>query len=149
MSTDHNFEEKGEPKRYRTEVLPCTSLTPYRKARTARTHDSRQETYCFTSTEAKWLIRDGNKAGRGERVSGSTARSDTEDRRGRGPAPVETSPLRSNYVPRNCCFNCRTEQIGHKDNVRSTAVEKQLKQKTSLNFLSPAPPPLLLISGLS
>ena len=28
-STNHNiFEEKGEPKRYRTEVLPLTSLTP-------------------------------------------------------------------------------------------------------------------------
>ena len=31
VSTDHNFfEEKGEPKRYRTEVLLLTSLTPYR-----------------------------------------------------------------------------------------------------------------------
>ena len=31
VSTDHNlFEKKGEPKRYRTEVLPLTSLTPYR-----------------------------------------------------------------------------------------------------------------------
>ena len=31
VSTDHNlFEEEGEPKRYRTEVLPLTSLTPYR-----------------------------------------------------------------------------------------------------------------------
>ena len=30
-STNHNlFEEKGEPKWYRTEVLPLTSLTPYR-----------------------------------------------------------------------------------------------------------------------
>ena len=30
-STNHNlFEEKGERKRYRTEVLPLTSLTPYR-----------------------------------------------------------------------------------------------------------------------
>ena len=30
-STNHNlFEEKGEPKRYRTEALPLTSLTPYR-----------------------------------------------------------------------------------------------------------------------
>ena len=30
-STNHNlFDEKGEPKRYRTEVLPLTSLTPYR-----------------------------------------------------------------------------------------------------------------------
>ena len=31
VSTNHNlFEEKGETKRYRTEVLPFTSLTPYR-----------------------------------------------------------------------------------------------------------------------
>jgi len=31
VSTNHNlFEEKGEPKRYQTEVLPVTSLTPYR-----------------------------------------------------------------------------------------------------------------------
>ena len=29
VSTNHNlFEEKGEPKRYRIEVLPPTSLTP-------------------------------------------------------------------------------------------------------------------------
>ena len=31
VSTNHNlFEEKGEPKRYQTEVLPLTSLPPYR-----------------------------------------------------------------------------------------------------------------------
>ena len=31
VSTSYNFfEEKGEPKRYRTEVLPLTSLKPYR-----------------------------------------------------------------------------------------------------------------------
>ena len=30
VSTNHNlFEETGEPKRYQTEVLPLTSLTPY------------------------------------------------------------------------------------------------------------------------
>ena len=34
---------------------------------------------------------------------------------------------------RNCCFNCCAEQ-SHKDNVRSTAVEEQLKQKTSPAF---------------
>ena len=33
---NHNlFEEKGEPKRYRTEVLPLTGLTPYRWAKPA------------------------------------------------------------------------------------------------------------------
>ena len=31
VPTNHNrFEEKGEPKWYRTEVLPLTNLTPYR-----------------------------------------------------------------------------------------------------------------------
>ena len=31
VSINHNpFEEKGEPKRYLTEVLPLTNLTPYR-----------------------------------------------------------------------------------------------------------------------
>ena len=31
VSTNHNlFEEKGEPKHYRTEVLPLTNLTHYR-----------------------------------------------------------------------------------------------------------------------
>ena len=31
VSTNHSLsQEKGEPKRYRTEVLPLTSLTPYR-----------------------------------------------------------------------------------------------------------------------
>ena len=30
VSTNHNLsEEKGDPKRYRTEVIPITSLTPY------------------------------------------------------------------------------------------------------------------------
>ena len=39
VSTNHNLsEEKGEPKRYRTEVLPLTSLTPYRWAKPALYH---------------------------------------------------------------------------------------------------------------
>ena len=36
VPTNHNLsEEKGEPKRYRTEVLPLTSLSPYRWAKPA------------------------------------------------------------------------------------------------------------------
>ena len=36
VSTNQNlFEEKGEPKRYATVVLPLTSLTPYRWAKPA------------------------------------------------------------------------------------------------------------------
>ena len=38
VSTNHNLsEEKGEPKRNRTEVLPLTTLTPYRLAKPAHT----------------------------------------------------------------------------------------------------------------
>ena len=40
---------------------------------------------------------------------------------------------------RNCCLSCCAKQ-SHKDNVRSSAVEKQLKQRKS-NLLGPAPPP--------
>ena len=37
VSTNHNlFEEKGEPKRYRTEVLPLTSLTALPLGQTGR-----------------------------------------------------------------------------------------------------------------
>ena len=37
VSTNHNLlEEKGEPKRYRTEVLPLTSITPYCYVRMVR-----------------------------------------------------------------------------------------------------------------
>ena len=47
VSTNHNlFEEKGEPKRYRTEVLPLTSLTPYRFAKPA----------AFQSVCLKWRL---------------------------------------------------------------------------------------------
>ena len=39
VSANHKLsEEKGEPKRYRTEVLPLTSLTPYRSAKPAHKH---------------------------------------------------------------------------------------------------------------
>ena len=41
VSTNHNLsEKKGQPKRYRTEVLPLTSLTPYRWAKPAHTASS-------------------------------------------------------------------------------------------------------------
>ena len=57
VSTNHNLsEEKGEPKRYRTEVLPLTSLTPYRRATPAdysRTEadDDRLYTALFSALE--------------------------------------------------------------------------------------------------
>ena len=58
VSTKHNlFEGKGEPKRYRTEVFPLTSLTPYRWAK--RLTEVVLLSCCLTSTEARWPVRDG------------------------------------------------------------------------------------------
>ena len=71
VSTNHNlFEEKGEPKRYRTEVLSLTSLTPYRWAKPthilqhllnellfcARVFPTRLQVFCPTGT-ASWTLR--------------------------------------------------------------------------------------------
>ena len=50
VPTNHNLsEEKGEPKRYRTEVLPFTNLTPYHWATTAHCAPL---LCCLTFTEA-------------------------------------------------------------------------------------------------
>ena len=47
VSTNHNlFEEKGEPKRYRTEVLPLTSLTARPSRLTKQTWCERCEVLC-------------------------------------------------------------------------------------------------------
>ena len=65
VSINHNlFKEKGEPKRYRTEVLPLTSLTPYRLAKPAHQRYGGL-LFCFTSMEARRLIKDGDKGGGG------------------------------------------------------------------------------------
>ena len=54
---------------------------------------------------------------------------------------VSGSHCAANSVPRNCCRNCCAEQ-SHKDNFRSSAVEKQLKQKKS-NFQAQLHLPIL------
>ena len=47
VSTNHNLsEEKGEPKRNRTEVLPLTSLKPYRYAKQAHSGGQAAKRIC-------------------------------------------------------------------------------------------------------
>ena len=69
--------------------------------------DVSKQTCCFTSTEARWLIRNGKRVGRGggerERASGSSSQSDpqkTEEavdhRQNNYVKEVGTSPVRSN-----------------------------------------------------
>ena len=73
--TTNLFEETGQPKRNRAETLLLTSLTAGPN-RLTRNHIS-NKTCCFTSTEVRLLIRDGEwggGVGRGV-VSGSSTQS--------------------------------------------------------------------------
>ena len=56
VSINHNlFEEKGEPKRYRTEVLPLTSLTLYRWAKPAH-NTTRLTAFLFYLCCCRWPV---------------------------------------------------------------------------------------------
>ena len=65
---------------------------------------------------------------------------ETEDQGSRGP-PTEQQNAKAvsarhcavTTAPSNCCPNCYAEQ-SHKDNIRSSAVGKQLKQKSNSHF---------------
>ena len=110
--------------------------------------------WCFTSTESRWPIRDGDRVGRGRQSEGSTAETARK-----GPERPWTA-ARTMEVLKRCplaiaqrlvhCAIVSTAVPGqsHKDNVRCTAVEEQLgqlKQRKS-SFLSPAPHPSSKIS---
>ena len=93
---------------------------------------------CLTSTEASRPITGTGKSGeRGTEEWNLQTGANPEDRGCRGPPPeqqdVKAASVRhcaATTAPRNCCPNCYAEQ-SHKDNVRSSAVGKQLKQKKS------------------
>ena len=106
--------------------------------------------WCFTSTEARWPIRDGDRGGRGRQSEGSTA--ETARKRPERPCTAARTMEMLRRCPVaiaqrlvHCAIAVSTAVLGqsHKDNVRCTAVDEQLgqlKQKKS-SFLSPAPPP--------
>ena len=79
--------------------------------------NARASTFCFTSTEARWLIRDGDGGGgegpddtvrlnRGYRPKKT---GETVDRRQNNGSVKAVSPRHcpATSAPRNCCFNCR------------------------------------------
>ena len=56
VSTNHNlFEEKGEPKRYRTEVLPLTSLTARPNRLTKKHMCANELMICTPATRGIWV----------------------------------------------------------------------------------------------
>ena len=88
MSTNHNLsEEKGEPKRYRTEVLPLTNLTPYRSAKPAH-GGSVLNNFALRPQKRSVLLGTGTGEGGGnERVKALPRIPPEKDRRDRGPPP--------------------------------------------------------------
>ena len=91
--------------------------------------------WCFTSTEARWPIRDGDRVGRGRPSEGSTAET-ARKRPGRLWTAARTMevlrrcPLAIAQRLVHCAIAVSTAVIGqsHKDNVRCTAVDQQLGQ---------------------
>ena len=93
---------------------------------------------CLTSTEAKRPIRDEDEWENGDRRV--KPRNRRQPRRPRLPwtaaRTTEVSGVRhcaATTAPRDCCPNCYAEQ-SHRDNVRSSAVGKQLRQKSNSHF---------------
>ena len=148
VSTNYNlFEEKGEPKRYRTEVLP-----PARRGRTRGLGP-----FCFTSTEARWLIGGGGMREAGGGGGTKEWRLDREYRPKKTERPwtaVKTTevlrrcPLAIAQRLVHCAIAVSTAVLGqsHKDNVRCIVVEQQLEAK-EVQLLQPSSTSLLMISS--
>ena len=90
---------------------------------------------CFTSTEARWPIRDGDRVGRGRQSEGSNA--ETARKRperlwtaARTMEVLRRCPLAIAQRLVHCATAVSTAVLGqsHKDNVRCTAVDQQLGQ---------------------
>ena len=84
--------------------------------------------WCFTSTEARWPIRDGDRVGRGRQSEGSTAetarkRSERPWTAARTMEVLRRCPLAIAQRLAHCAIAVSTAVLGqsHKDNVRCTA----------------------------
>ena len=91
---------------------------------------------CFTSTEARWPIRDRDRVRRGRQNEGSTA--ETARKRPEGPwtAARTTEVLRGCPLAIaqrlvHCAIAVSSAVLGqsHKDNIRCTATDGQLKAR--------------------
>ena len=92
---------------------------------------------CLTCMEVRRPIRDGDKCERGKEEWNLETNTELQDQGCHGPPPeqqnvtaVSAQHCTATTIPCNCCLNCYAEQ-SHKDNIRSSAIGKQLKQKKS------------------
>ena len=106
--------------------------------------------------EARWLIRDGDRVGRGRQSEGSTM----ETARKRPERPwtaartmevLRRCPLASAQQLVHCAIAVATAVLGqsHKDDVHCTAVNEQLGQLEAkeVQFVQPSSTSLLMISS--
>ena len=111
---------------------------------------------CFTSTEARWLIRDGDRGVRGRKSEGWTV--DTARKRPERPwtaartmEVLRRCPLAITQRLVHCAIAVSTAVLGqsHKDNVRCTAVVKKLEQLEAkeVQLSQPSSTSLLMISS--
>ena len=98
--------------------------------------------FCFTSTEARWPIRDRDRVGRGRKSEGSTA--DTARKRPERPwtaartmGVLRRCPLAIAQRLVHCAIAVSTALLGqsHKDNIRCTAVEELYLPLVELTYL--------------
>ena len=106
---------------------------------------------CFRSTEARWLIRDGDRVGRGRQSEGSTAETARTERPERPWTAARTMevlmrcPLAIAQRLVHCAIALSTAVLDRVTKTMSVALLlmnnlDNSKQKKS-NLLSPAPPP--------
>ena len=114
--------------------------------------------FCFTSTEARWLIRDGDGrrvGGRGDERAAEGSTADTSRKRPERPwtaartmEVLRRCPLAIAQRLVHCAIAVSTAVLGqsHKDNVRCTAVE-ELPEAKEVQLSQPSSTSLLMISS--
>ena len=142
----------------RGETIPVAALSPQdcvHRPQPLKRKESRSGLLlllhcCLTSTEARWLIRDGDRVGRGRQSEGSTA--DTARKRPERPwtaartmEVLRRCPLAIAQRLVHCAISLSTAVLDRVTKTMSVAplLTNNLdnsKQKTS-NLISPAPPP--------
>ena len=113
-----------------------------------------QCTFCFTSTEGRWLVKDGDRGEGDERVK-ARPRIPPKKRPERPWTAARTMevsrrcPLAIAQRLVHCAIAVSTAVLGqsHEDNVRCTAVQEQLEAKEAFQLSQPSSTSLLMISS--
>ena len=114
--------------------------------------------FCFTSTEARWLIRDGDREGErgGGKPKNEGSTSDTARKRQERPwtaartmEVLRRCPLAIAQRLVHCAIAVSTAVLGQSDKVRCTAVDEQLGQLEAkeVQLSQPSSNSLLMISS--